>query len=321
MHPATAESLDPLPRIGVDPSAPVTIFVGGCDRSGTTVAGRVIAEELSLVAVPEAYFHAVAYRRFGPRTAASTALRHWRRRSWGITENQRGRVELTAFMRDEMRRLYVRQRGPSESVRVVESTPENIEIGSILLDEFPEAHLVHVVRDPRGVAASLRRVDFGPRSAQECARLWKQRVASGLALEAMYPDRVHRLRYEDLLVMPSGIGPLADLVPPDLQHEFDAGRDVMIDHTSAAVQRRSEAAIDVRRVWAWRKELSKPDIGVVEYECRELMNLFGYRADGYPDGRASTHRRLDTLRSTVGELTFGTTRRALRAGWAVARSG
>lgn len=316
---SAAADVDAVPRIGADPAASVTIFVGGCDRSGTTVVGRVLAEQLSLVAVPEAYFHTVAYRRFGPRTAASTALRHWRRRSWGITENDRGRVELTDVLRAEMRRLYERRRGSAESVRVVEATPENIEIGSILLAEFPEAHLVHVVRDPRGVAASLRRVDFGPRSAQECARLWKQRVASGLALEAMYPERVHRLRYEDLLAVPSEIGVLADLVPPDRRHSFDARRDIMIDHTSAAVQRRADDELDLRRVWAWRNELSKADIGVVEYECRELMRLFDYRLDGFPDARASTHRRLDTLRSAAGELTFGTTRRAFRAGWAVAR--
>lgn len=320
MTSAIAADPESVVRIGPDPADPVTVFVGGCERSGTTLAGRILAEQLSLVAVPEAYFHAVAYRRFGPRTIASTALRHWRRRSWGITENDRGRLELTDFLRAELRRLYERRRGGSGPVRVVESTPENIEIGSILLEEFPEAHIVHMVRDPRGVAASLRRVDFGPRSAQECARLWKQRVASGLALEAMYPDRVHRLRYEDLVVMPTAIGSLGDCVPRDLDHEFDAARDVMIDHTSAAVQGRAESSLDIRRAWAWRRELSKADVGVVEYECRELMRLFDYRPDGFPDGRASTHRRLDTLRSTAGELTFGTTRRALRAGWAVTRA-
>lgn len=297
-----------------DPARGVIVFVGGCDRSGTTVVGRILAEQLSLVALPEAYFHAVAFRRFGPDVTARRALRHWRRRSWGLDAGAAGRDDaLSDYLRRQMQVLHDGRRGHGP-LRVVESTPENIEIGSILLDRFPDAHVVHVVRDPRGVAASLRGVDFGPRSAQECARLWKQRCASGLALESLFAGRVHRVRYEDLIESPGGLGSLRSTVGVDGDHDFDLIRDVMLDFSSVDVQSRATGSLDRERVASWRTELSIAQIGAIEYECRELMRLFDYPLEGYPDGRRSSRRRLDTLRSAAGDLTIGTARRAWRVG-------
>jgi hypothetical protein len=217
-----------------------------------------------------------------------------------------------------MTELHDGQRGTGHPLRVVESTPENIEIGSILLEEFPEAHIIHLVRDPRGVTASLRRMDFGPRTAQECARLWKQRIASGLALELRYPDRVHRLRYEDLLACPDDVGPIAALVPPSPE-AFVPERDLMVEFSSRSLQERASRGIDISQAWAWRNVLTPEDVGAIEFECRELMGLFDYPLTGTPDARSSTRRRLDSLRSVIDELTFSSARRALRVGRALLR--
>ncbi|MEZ5166327.1 MAG: sulfotransferase [Acidimicrobiales bacterium] len=126
-------------------------------------------------------------------------------------------------------------------------TPENVEIGSILLSEFEDAQFVHVVRDPRAVAVSLRAADFGPSTLQQSARLWKQRVASGLALECLHPDRVTRVRYEDLLRAPTQIGPLLAAVPCDEQFHWELGRDLMLDKTSLKLQANVEHAKSIRR--------------------------------------------------------------------------
>ncbi|MEM7142765.1 MAG: sulfotransferase [Actinomycetota bacterium] len=308
----------PVPPISTAELQQLTLFVGGCERSGTTLVGRILAERLSLVAVPEAYFHAVAFRRFGRDVVASLGLRHRRRRSWGLAATHPA-DRLTAVLVDRLSILQAAA-GVERTRGTVESTPENVEIGSELLATFPDAHIVHLVRDPRAVVASLRRMDFGPCTAQECARLWKQRVASGLALEATHPDRVHRLRFEDLILPRADLGPLGRLAPL-IATDFDPDRQVMIDHTSASIQSRSGDEPDLRALWAWRRRLSMTDIAIVEHECGELMRLFGYARDGLPDGRGSTRRRVDTLCSVVGELTMCPVRRSLRLGAAAVGRG
>jgi hypothetical protein len=305
---------EPLPCDSARERADAIVFVGGCDRSGTTIVSRVIAERLSLVVLPEAFFHAAAYRRFGASATAQHALGHWRRRSWDIQQGD-PRAEgalLTPYLRECMADIYAARRGTRSPLRVVESTPENIEIGSTLLAGFPEATLVHLVRDPRSVVSSLRRADFGPSTAQECARLWKQRVASGLGLELRYPERVVRLRFEDVLTTSETVDGRLGAVAPDERFSWDPDRDLLIDPTSHALQSRARGVVDPSRIDTWRSELSAADVAAIEYECRELMLAFGYELVGQPDRRSSTRRRLDAGWSILTELTIKTLRRTYR---------
>lgn len=297
------------------------VFVGGCERSGTTIVSRLLAEQLSLVVLPEAYFHAVAYRRFGADASAQVALRHWRRRSWGLeTDNIADSTRLAPYLRDRMADIYESRRGRRTPLRVAESTPENIEIGSILLSEFPDSSLVHVIRDPRAVVASLRLADFGPTTIQECAQLWKQRVASGLAIELSQPDRVTRVRYEDCIADPASLSEVVPNISHDKNFSWKADRDLMVDQTSKHLQRRVQKPLDTSRIDSWRSTLSPKEIGATEFECRELMIAFGYHPDGEIDSRTATARLLDAARSDFGELTTGTLRRLLRVARASLRS-
>ena len=297
------------------PDTPSIVFVGGCDRSGTTVVSRLIAEHGNLVMLPEAYFHAVAYRKFGPGATAAQMVGHWRRRSWEIADDDPRATggPLAGFLIEAMADIYESKRGERSPLRVVESTPENIEVATTLLDQFPAALLVHVVRDPRAVVSSLRRADFGPTTAQECARFWKQRIASGLGAEAAHPERVIRVRYESLMSDPDSIRSVVDrIAPADGRFTFDKDRDLIVDPTSREIQARVADRVDTSRTEAWRSASSERDIAIVEYECRELMNTFGYSTDGAPDDRSSVRRLIDTTRSNAAEITAGSGRRALR---------
>lgn len=292
----------------------VIVFVGGCDRSGTTVVSRIIGERANLVVLPEAYFHAVAYRKFGATATAAQGLRHWRRRSWGLSRDDRraGDGPLATFMTEAMNDMYEARRGVRHPTRVVESTPENIEVASTLLEQFPHSHMVHVIRDPRAVVNSLRNADFGPTTAQECARFWKQRVASGLAAEAAFPGRVTRVRYEAAMTDPAVVDSIAHQIADDDRFLWEPDRDLLIDTTSRAVQARVPHPVDTSRTEAWRSRLSDTDVGTIEYECRELMQSFGYVCDGHTDARSSFRRQLDSLRSALAEPTTESIRRAAR---------
>lgn len=295
------------------PPGSAVVFVGGCDRSGTTIVSRLIAERAGLLVLPEAHFHAVAFRRWGAAATAGDAVRHWRRQSWQLARVPSDPEEpLARFLLGAMSGFHRRARGCSEPLRVIESTPLNIEIASILLAEFSGSMVVHVIRDPRAVTASLLAVDFGPRTAQQCARLWKERMASGLAAAAAHPGRVVTIRYEDVLTKVGALDEVVARLEPDPGYGWDARRDLFIDATSASVQRRVTGRPDPRRCEAWRETLTAGQIAAVEHECRQLMMALGYRLDGYVDGRSSLHRRLDALRSSVGELVIDTPRRTWR---------
>ena len=182
----------------------------------------------------------------------------------------------------------------------------------MLFDAFPGALLAHVVRDPRAVAFSLRSADFGPVTLQECARFWKQRIATGLAVEQRFPERVVRVRYEDAVVDGSAVAELVGRVPADPDFHWEADRDLLVDHTSARLQRNVTGPIDPGATERWRAGLRPRDVAVIEYECRELMLALGYTPTGGTDPRSSVRRTLDATRSALTEVTLGSARRGVR---------
>jgi hypothetical protein len=94
-----------------------------------------------------------------------------------------------------------------------EKTPENVLSFMDLAELLPEAHFVHVVRDPRGVVNSLLKVGRrarrkGLRSAPQTASLrgaiehTRKCVRAGFAAAAKTPHRIHTLVYEKLVSAP-----------------------------------------------------------------------------------------------------------------------
>lgn len=112
---------------------------------------------------------------------------------------------------------------------------------------FPRARFVVVTRDGRAVARSLRRVDWWPDflvwwfggtprdwerdggdAVELAARHWVREVESiETAVSGLSPDRVHHLRYEDLVAAPAsrlgGLAAFAGLDPASEQWLRDLG--------------------------------------------------------------------------------------------------
>jgi len=94
-----------------------------------------------------------------------------------------------------------------------EKTPRNVLVFSELIDLFPGARFIHVIRDPRAIIASLlqvgkRQKDRGKRarsymtSVPAAIRYVKEYLRAGLAASAACPERVLTLVYEELVTNP-----------------------------------------------------------------------------------------------------------------------
>ena len=87
--------------------------------------------------------------------------------------------------------------------RWVDGTPENAHYVLPLLRLFPEAKFIHILRNPRQVAASL--MHFSSAGARDYAEdeaycTWTRMVdACALAEEALGPERILRIRHEDIV--------------------------------------------------------------------------------------------------------------------------
>ncbi|MGD2166263.1 MAG: sulfotransferase [Anaerolineae bacterium] len=186
------------------------IFIGGCSRSGTTLLGAILGAHSECICPPESHFKVSVLRScqredgsIDPEEALRLIRIHWRFKLWNLEIDPReaprtSYVDLFTWLVE----AFAADRGLSGSIWV-DHTPENINYASLLLELFPQAKILHIVRDGRAVANSILPLDWGPNTVIKAARWWQSMVREGLALEAFLPsDQIVRVRYEDLVYEP-----------------------------------------------------------------------------------------------------------------------
>jgi hypothetical protein len=188
------------------------IFIVGVPRSGTTLLRAILNKHPNIAICDETYFFYYVYSR--RRAFGDIAQGDNRRRlvgayldTWRIGRLELERQELESrLLRDgtdypalftSLLEAYAESRSKP---RPGEKTPHHAQHVETLFDWYPEATVIHVVRDPRDVVVSLRNVPWGRRSTAANARLWVDLTRA--AERAAGRRGFVRLRYEDLVSHP-----------------------------------------------------------------------------------------------------------------------
>lgn len=164
------------------------------------------------------------------------------------------------------------------------------------LARIPETdlRLVHLVRDGRGVAWSMRRrmardpragIQAGKRerSVIRTALMW---MGTNLAVErtarTLGPARALRITYEDLAGDPAAtLARLAPLLAADLSllsRMVAAGEPLAAGHVMAGNRLRMHGALRLRPDLEWQGRLPVEQRRLVERLCRPLLRRYGYPA-------------------------------------------
>lgn len=175
-------------------------------------------------------------------------------------------------------RRYASAKGESAPEVWVDHSPLNMRLGPCSACRFPEARFIHLVRDGRGVAASIMPLDWGPNTIAAAGRYWVERIAHGLALEtSCFADRTIRVRYEDLLAEPEReLRRLCDFCDLEFTPQMlKGGRFDVPD-----VTQHQHALVGMppvcTRANAWERELTPRQIEIFEAVAGEILDLLGY---------------------------------------------
>lgn len=307
-------------------AGPDYIFITGASRSGTTLLSFALRNHPDVFGLREMQYFGDAWdprdpaRRFTRHEAVTEAARLYAIQEYGILNHSvQARHRQTALaLVDSLgesaadpAELFVAvtrrmARAHAKSIPC-EQTPRYIYYGRPLLERYPGAHIVHIVRDPRAVMASQKNrwrrrglaanasavpryesmrvwINYHPYTV---ARLWRQATREALALRD-HP-RCTVLRYEDLVLQPEAtLRELCDRLGLQFDPAMLEVRQVNSSHdpVSQAPSGMRPEAID-----RWRRALTRAEVAATERICRSLMDEFGYP-------RASTRI------APVGELGF-----------------
>ena len=280
------------------------IFLVGSARSGTTLLSVMLHAHPRIAMPPETRFLIPAYRnrdRYGDLTLAANRRELARRitkprsrfRDLGlerktVIEHIVDGPPTIGSAAGAVWRDFAHSRG---KVRWGEKRPAYWQDMDVILRLFPDAQIIHLVRDGRACVASLKQVHWYGGSVMKAATTWSLAERELTRLGKKLPsDSYHRLRYEDLLAEPGKeLGMLCDFLGED----FDEG---MLEFAGAAGDivperktwhNRTRGGIDTARIEAWRESLTPDEIGLLEGIIGRDLEARGYRrsAIGSPPTR------------------------------------
>ena len=267
-----------------------TIFIGGCDRSGTTLLGSMLGGAKNCIATPESQFKTaiLPYCRkkdgtVDVRLASRRIVKHWRFKLWGLRESDYDWVLQISSSYSELIgnlvKAYAIKIGKTDAIVWIDHTPNNLQYAETLLNFFPEAKFVHIVRDGRAGAASVIPLDWGPNTIIHAAHWWVERIAFGLAAESFLgPQRIIRVKYEDLLRKPEIIlHQLCNFFDIKFNPEMLEGKGFIPPQYTRSQHRLIGRKPDLTRLEAWRTKLSSREIEIFEALTGDFLVYLGYK--------------------------------------------
>lgn len=255
------------------------VILAGCDRSGTTLVRAVMDSHRNLAIGPEAWLFAYKPQ---PRFLA---------REYDVPEDTvRAWMAEAEGLAPFIERFFNHYRERMGKGRWGEKSPSNVRHIGYILEHFPKARIIHVIRDPRDTVCSLRefpkRIRVGDeyvpneinRPIGECVRWWKRAVNHGLQWRG-HPNYIE-LRYEDL------VEDAESALRPVIAHIGEEWDDALLNHSAVQknhplikteiINHEVRDTINRAAMKRWEKDLTPREIAYVERETAELRRQLNY---------------------------------------------
>ncbi len=273
------------------------IFIVGCPRSGTQLLRNMLRSHPNLSFGGETHFIPKFYRAFGdPRNEreaerlASLILGLQWIRIWELPLKPESFSHSRSYA-NIVERIFQAWAQKENKPRWGDKTPQYVMNMPLLLELFPGARFIHIIRDGRDVAMSWQRRHFGPANIFTAAKKWKHFVITGQESAGNLPmDSYLEIRYEALLEQPGKVLKQVCLFIDELFHEEMLTPDPLIldntpgerlfgksrTSTNLALSRHIEAS----NTFKWKTQMHYSDQVIFESVAGDLLESLGYKTLG-----------------------------------------
>lgn len=267
------------------------IFVFGCSRSGTSLLSRILNHHPNIAVPFECHvfkIYAPLLRFYGDLgdpgnrerlvtdVLSNYYFRHWRPRPdrQAILAEISGESLGDVF--DAILTTWARSVGKP---RWGEKSPDHVKYWAQLREIYPNAQVIHIVRDGRDVAVSLLRARFGPKTIFKAAEYWRDYLLHAERLKRITDSRdVLELKYEDLVREPERqVRSLCDFLnEPYSDHLLRYYDTETLYPTDKRNMQNLQKPIMRDNTGKWKAVLSASEIGIFEAVAGEMLAHYGY---------------------------------------------
>ena len=268
------------------------VFVGGLDRTGTSLMYALLASHPSVAMTRRTNWWTYFHERFGDLAQdenldrlLDTMLRYRRHRKLE-PDGERLRREFRAGDPAYSRLFALLESHHAERLgrpRWGDKSLHTERYADVVFGEFPDAHLIHMVRDPRDRYSSvLKRWKQVRGGVGAGTAAWLASVRLGERNVERFPERYRLVRYEDLAQQPeatmraicSFIG--EPFVPEILEMR---GADTFREVGNSSYGEIPEGTISTKSIGRYRAVMRPEEIAFVEGRAGREMRAHGYDLD------------------------------------------
>ncbi|MEJ7875623.1 MAG: sulfotransferase [Solirubrobacterales bacterium] len=278
-------------------------FVCGVTRSGTTLARLMLDSHPDLAIPGETHWVPKLIRRVESKKRSPDELaeiiigsKRWQefhldadalRERFDAMPDGNAAEAIRAFYL-----LYAEREGKT---RYGDKTPGYIKEMVRIQRALPEAHFIHIIRDGRDVSLSHMRMNWGPKTYEESAQLWVDRITKARR-KAPKVEHYHEIHFEDLVRdTEATLRKVCDII----QLDYDPA---MLNYHERAAKRLEEKNVDLvrrhgptqpaaarmeshklakeppreDRLGAWRRKMTPEEIASYESIAGPLLVELGY---------------------------------------------
>lgn len=270
------------------------IFLVGCGRSGTTLLKELLNQSNELHILKESAFIPILYLKknkygdFTEETQRSEFI--FDLKSTSRTSKE---VAFEIFSLTEEKALSLLEKNAplkySEAISTLfshvakangkevwgDKTPLYVNHINLLHTLFPKAKIIHLIRDPRDVASSIRKAGWSS-TIREAAFIWKRNVSNGLEGRKLNSEAYYEISYEKLILNTD-----TELKKLFEWLNFKYSKNILdqyiksyinIEETYSDLHPLIGKPIDTKRAGNWKKKLTPQEIAEVQSINKDLIN-------------------------------------------------
>ncbi len=274
------------------PSSP-PVFIVGCPRSGTTLLRMMLDSHPQLAIPPESHFipKVWAVRRRYERNGsllvdrvAADIMHTDRYREWNLPEQyvwRRLHALTSPGIADIIETFFLAYMERESKQRWGDKTPGYSLDIPLIARLFPTARFIHLIRDGRDVATSLRD-HFKDLRPSDAALAWATRVRKGRAQGGVLgADRYLEVHYEDLVADPAEeLSSICEFIGLDYRSDMLEYSRRVPEAVPESEHLRIHSHLDkppTSGLRNWRAQMTPSDLALFEALAGRELEQFGYR--------------------------------------------
>jgi len=269
---------------GREPQWEKPIFIVGAPRSGTTLLRNMLNRHPAIAIWRDSDFYHYVFR----RSRSFGSLDNPKKRKRLVTEYLSIRcirrmqmdpqaLEATLLREgDSYQRLFLsllRFYAQAQGKRRCGDKTHQAQFAETLCEWYPGASIIHLVRDPRDMVASLLRLKWADQNVFGNAHLWLR--CNLAARRSQHRPQYILVRYEQLVTQPEEelrriCGFVGEEYSPAMlipNHDPSADRPWLL---------RAEEPVTTERLGQWQNQLTKDQVALIEWQVKPHMQAFGY---------------------------------------------